>query len=105
MYCELLKIALDQSSEIEDQLTTAGTLATYLQSHAVLDCEGKHDRSRRSPMDGLFKELDHDLALIRLAQLFGIAIDVRAFVQPAIGRERLEQALVDRGIRLDELMA
>ena len=43
------------------------------------------------------------MALIKLARLVGIHSDIEAFDQPQKERSRLEQALVDHGIRLDEL--
>ncbi len=102
IYSDLLKIALDQSAEVEAQLTSAGTLAVYLRSRAVLQADVEQERPWESS-DKLFAELDYDIALIRVCRLVGIASAVQAFDQPGAERARLEQALVARGIRLDEL--
>ena len=53
--------------------------------------------------DALSRELDYDVALITLARLLGVDSDIESFDQPQKERSRLEQALVDHGIRLDEL--
>ena len=46
-----------------------------------------------------------DVALITLTRLLGVDSDVDPFDQPQEERSRLEQALVDHGIWLNELEA
>ena len=49
--------------------------------------------------------LAYDAALIELSRHLGIEVDLTRFGQPQHERARLEQALVARGIRLDEFDA
>jgi hypothetical protein len=46
--------------------------------------------------------LEYDVALITLARLLGLHSDVDSFDQPQKARLRLEQALADHGIRLND---
>ena len=77
----------------------------------LLQCRGRTDGVRGESgdsggaPDALSRELEYDVALINLARLVGIHSQVEAFDQPQKERSRLEQALVDHGIRLDELEA
>ena len=46
-------------------------------------------------------QVGYDVALLGLARLVGVETDPTRFEQPERERERLEQALRDRGIRLE----
>jgi len=101
MYTDFLRMAVDQAERSGDGATNGRALATLLQCRDRLSGEG-HDGSSGIAND-LFTELDYDVALIGLCRLLGIGTEIRAFEHQRRERSRLEQALVDRGIRLTEM--
>lgn len=101
MYAQFLSIALDQTPQSDGPLTTGQALGRLLQCRGRLDGD-RSDGGLRAP-DALSRELDYDVALVTLARLVGFHSDIASFHQPRKERSRLEQALVDYGIRLDEL--
>jgi hypothetical protein len=102
MYAQFLSIALDQASQSDGTPTTGRALGRLLQCRARLDGpRGESDGSSGTP-DALSRELEYDVALITLARLLGLHSDVDSFDQPQKARLRLEQALADHGIRLND---
>ena len=55
--------------------------------------------------DAIADQLAYDVALVELSQRLGIEVDLTRFGQPRQERDRLEQALISRGIHLDEFEA
>ena len=103
MYAQFLSIALDQASHSDGPPTTGQALGRLIQCRNRTDgVRGENGDVGGAP-DALSRELDYDVALITLARLIGIHSQVEAFDQPRTERLRLERALVDHGIRLDEL--
>ena len=103
MYAQFLSIALDQASQSDGTPTTGQALSRLLQCRDRLDgVRSESGRSSGAP-NALSRELEYDVALITLARLLGVDSDVDAFDQPQKERSRLERALTDGGIRLDEL--
>lgn len=103
MYVQFLSIALDQASHSDGPPTTGQALGRLLQCRGRMDgVLGVSGDSGGAP-GALSRELEYDVALITLARLVGIQSQVEAFDQPPTERLRLERALVDQGIRLDEL--
>lgn len=58
------------------------------------------DGSNRAVEADVARQLDYDVALVRLCQAAGVPIDLGAFAQPALERQRLEHALVEKGVDL-----
>ena len=105
MYSHFLTIALGQALPSDGPTTTGQALGRLLQRRGLLDeVRGESGASGGAPA-ALSRELDYDVALIRLARLIGVHSDIASFDRPQTERSRLEQALVDHGIRLDELEA
>ena len=102
MYAQFLSIALDQASQSDSAPTTGQALDRLFRCRGRLD--GLRGDSSGAP-DALSRELEYDVALITLARLLGVHSEVDAFDQPQEERSRLEQALVDHGIWLNELEA
>lgn len=105
MYQRLLGLALDETSD-GDGLTSSEALGQLLSCRRQLrhedDNSDGRDDSTGGTASGLGEELAYDLALLRLARMLGIPVDVRAFGQPNVARSRLEQAVEAYGIRLAE---
>jgi len=101
MYADFLRMAVDQAERSDGGATTGKALATLLQCRRRISGAG-HDGSSGIASD-LSTELDYDVALIGLCRLLGIHTEIRSFEHQRSERSRLEQALVDRGIRLAEL--
>jgi hypothetical protein len=101
MYTDFLRMAVDQAERPGGGATTGMALATLLQCRDRLSGPGLDGSSGIA--NDLFAELDYDVALIGLCQLLGIQTEIRAFEDQRRERSRLEQELVDRGIRLVEL--
>jgi hypothetical protein len=103
MYQRFLAMALDQAGDSDDALTSGESLVQLLLCRSQLHHrDGDPDESTGTE-SALGEELDYDIALLKLARLLGIAVDVQAFSQPDLERSRLEQAIEAHGIRLDDL--
>jgi hypothetical protein len=101
IYAQLLEDALDQT-QIDETSTTGDVVAHVLElrhrSGANLSGYTGADWAPAAIAD----QLAYDAALIELSRRLGIEVSVARFGQPQHERTRLEQALVARGIRLDE---
>jgi hypothetical protein len=53
----------------------------------------------------LARQIGYDVALLQLAQRFGIETDPNRFDRPGSERVRLEALLNDRGVRIDDVPA
>lgn len=103
MYSQFLSIALDQASQSHGPPSTGEALGRLIQCRNRTDgVRGEKGDSGGTP-DALSRELEYDVALIKLARLLDIHSTVDSFDQPQTERSRLERSLVDHGIRLDEL--
>jgi len=103
MYIEFLHSALEIPAGSEDTSTTGEALAQLLRCRANLGRIAKSPDNSSWAHAALADELAYDAALIRLARLFGIPVELRAFTQLSEERLHLEQGLQARGIRLEEL--
>ena len=103
MYEQFLAMALDETSDADDGLTAGEALVQLLLCRSRLRQSADDPDEASGAASALGEELDYDSALLRLAQLLGIQVNVQAFSQPSIERSRLERAIEAHGIRLDEL--
>lgn len=102
MYERFLAMALDETSDADDRLTAGEALVQLLLCRSQLHQRSDDPDESSGAASALGEELDYDIALLRLARLLGIQVDVRGFNQPHLERSRLEQAIEAHGIRLDE---
>ena len=103
MYQRFLGLALDETSNVDDGRSAGEAVAQVLLCRRQL--HGRDDGTDESSgiASALGEELDYDIALLRLARLLGIQVDVQAFDRPQAERTRLEQAIEIHGIRLSDL--
>ena len=101
MYSELLESALDVDEPSESEVTTTAALARVLNSRCRIGTATSSPG--RSPYDAIVDDLNYDVALICLARHLDIVCHVGDFDQHHAARNRLEQALAEKGIRLEEL--
>jgi hypothetical protein len=101
MYAQLLEAVLtdegDPSAPVPAR--SSGPLAELARLRHVMD----KNADRNDPRWGLQSvadQLAYDAALVRVARKRGVAVDLGAFDVPEQGRAQLEQALVDKGVRL-----
>lgn len=96
MYAEFLQLALDRV-QAADRVLTADEALTGLRScRSRLSADHRYQETPAA----LAQELNYDVALVSLARLLGIAVDIRAFDQPMSERSRLERAIEKTGIDL-----
>ncbi len=104
IYSQLLSAALEQTDGSEDESTTGEALTK------VLACRGKLEAqpAKRTGSDwaaaALADQLAYDIALIGLARRLGVDFDLDSFDQRQLERTRLERALENRGLGLDQLI-
>ncbi len=103
MYQRFLGLALDESSDVDDGLTAGEAVADVLLCRRQLHVRDDGPDGSSGIASALGEELDYDIALLRLARLLGIQVDLQAFDRPQAERTRLEEAIEAHGIRLDEL--
>ena len=103
MYQRFLGLALDEASYVDDGLTAGEAVAALLLCRRQLRERADDPDGPGGAASALGEELDYDIALLRLARLLEIPVDVQAFSQPSLERSRLEEAIKVHGIRLDEL--
>lgn len=101
MYAEFLKIALEQAPRSDDKLTVEAALTVLLQRRNRL--LGPKNESSSGIPSALSNELEYDTALIALPRLLDIPTDIRSFDVPQTERSRLELALLEKGIQIDEV--
>jgi hypothetical protein len=103
LYQRFLGMALDETSDVDDGLTAGEAVAVLLLCRRQL--QGRDDGSDGSSSiaSSLGEELDYDIALLRLARLLGIQVEVQAFDRPQVERSHLEQAIEAHGIRFNDL--
>jgi hypothetical protein len=109
MYSELLVASLRSTDPARDG---AGTTEAALLSELAA-C--RRDLTRALPADAagggvdasadIARQVDYDLALIRLCRLRGIDCDPARFTRPLVERRRLEDALVAAGVELPGSLA
>ena len=97
MYEQLLAMALDETSDAEDDLTAGEALVQLLLCRTQLRQSTEDPDKSSGAASALGEELDYDVALLKLARLLGIEIDVQAFSQPSLERSRLEEAIEAHG--------
>lgn len=99
MYAAFLQLALDRLPPSDGALTTGEAVIKLHQ------CRGRLAASRVNEGTPalLAEELNYDVALISLAQLLEIAVNVHTFDQPLPERSRLERAIETTGIDLYQI--
>lgn len=101
MYARLLEEVLNEEADTSASSPTrsSGPLAEVVRLSHVL--ERQADRTDPDwALQGVADQLAYDAALVRLARKRGVPTDLDSFEVPAHGRAQLEQALLDRGVRL-----
>jgi hypothetical protein len=102
MYTQLLDAAVGRRAP---EVTRAGERGALDQ---VLRCRARLDEGLPTPTDPdavpavLAREIGYDVALLELAETLGIDTDTSRFEQPHRERARLERALEDLGITLQQ---
>ncbi len=101
MYAQLLEAVLSDEGDpsAAPPTRTSGPLAEVVRLRHVLE---KH-ADRTDPgwaLQRVADQLAYDAALVRLARRRGVPIDLGSFDVPEYGRARLEEALIDKGVRL-----
>jgi hypothetical protein len=100
MYTQLLDAAFGQRGPVVVRPSKRSALDAVRRSRGA-----RHeDAPPRSDPDAvpavLAREIAYDVALLQLAEAWGIETDLGRFEQPLQERARLEQALRERGIML-----
>jgi hypothetical protein len=103
MYAQLLDSALRERTQPSLGTTPAKRLAELLRCRNRLTVSASSDGQSDGAEVTVVDQLSYDIALIDFARGMGVELDLQAFDQPQVERDRLEQALVSRGIRLDRL--
>ena len=103
MYQRFLGMALDETSNVDDGLTAGEAVAQLLLCRRQLRNRDDDPDGSSGVASALGEELDYDIALLRLARLLDIQVDIQAFDRPQVERSRLEQAIEVHGIRLNDL--
>jgi len=103
MYARLLDAVLSDDTDPPTSPPTRspGPLAEVVRLHHVLERHAE-GADPGSALQGVADQLAYDAALVRLARRRGIAVDIASFDVPELGRTRLEQALVAKGVRVPE---
>jgi hypothetical protein len=100
MYTQLLDAAFGQREPVVVRPSKRSALDALQRSRG----ERNEDAPPRSDPDAvpvvLAREIAYDVALLQLAEAWGIETDLGRFEQPLQERARLEQALRERGIML-----
>jgi hypothetical protein len=96
MYATFLELALNKTAPSDRTPTTGEALTKLHQCRSRLAASsGWHGTP-----EALADELNYDVALVSLAHLLGINVDVQAFARPLIERSRLEEAIVATGFEM-----
>jgi hypothetical protein len=109
MYSELLAASLRSTDPARDGAAT--TEVALLSELAA--CRRDLTRARPAEAAGggadasadIARQVDYDLALIRLCRLRGIDCDPGRFTRPLVERRRLEEALAAAGVELPGSLA
>ncbi len=104
IYAQLLDDALGQA-QVDKTSTTGDALAQLLEIRRRLGATVAGYAGGDWAPAAIADQLAYDIALIELSRRLGIEVNLRGFGQPQHERTRLEQALVARGMRLDEFDA
>jgi hypothetical protein len=101
MYARLLEAVLNEEADTpaSPHTRSAGPLAEVVRRSHVLERHTDHADPDWA-LQGVADQLAYDAALVRLARKRGVPTDLGSFDVPALGRAQLEQALLDRGVRL-----
>jgi len=100
MYARLLEAVLNEEADAPTSSPTrSGPLAEVVRRSHVLERQTDHADPDWA-LQGVTDQLAYDAALVRLARKRGVPTDLASFEVPARGRAQLEQALLDRGVRL-----
>ena len=99
MYVDLLTRALgnDEADARSQDLLQADVVSFRARLHGA---EAEGDNAPISAAESLARELAYDGALIRLCGALAVPAAPARFANPRAERERLEQALTDRGVSL-----
>jgi hypothetical protein len=100
IYERLLRSALEQSQSHESS-TSGDALAQLLERRRSAGNCSSYSGPDRAPA-AIADQLAYDVALIELSLRLGLEVDLTKFDQPRQERRRLEQALISRGVDLDE---
>jgi len=100
MYTQLLDAALHQLSVVGSSQEDV-VLAEVQRYRSQLE-RATPDVDPDTVSAALASQIGYDVALLRLAELFGIDSDPSRFDRPQLERTRLEAALVERGISFSQ---
>ena len=99
MYAQLLEAVLSDEVDPPAPPRSSGPLAELVRLRHAME---KH-AERNDPgwaLQAVTDQLAYDAALVRLARRRGVLFDLDAFDVPEQGRDRLERALLDKGVKL-----
>jgi hypothetical protein len=99
MYTRLLGSALDERSLVGPPPTAGQALAELVGARSALAERATPPERGSDPSVAVVHLLAYDVALVRLARLLSVRVDLEGFDQPQ--RDALEHRLLDRGVRLD----
>ncbi len=101
MYSELLSAALAHTRRGDDAGDTRAAIDEARQRRDELELDVPPATEPDAVHVLLARQVGYDVALVRLARLFGIDTGPGQFDRPESERSRLEAALGEHGIRLD----
>ncbi len=103
IYSELLSVALDEPVPSNDEASTAEALAKVAASRSRLNVEETPSTQSDWTAGAIADQLAYDIALIELARLLGIEVDLGGFGRSLTERARIEQLLMARGLPIDQV--
>jgi len=102
IYSELLSVALDEPVPSDDEASTAEALAKVAACRSRLHVEETRSTQSDWTAGAIADQLAYDIALIELARLLGIEVDLGGFGRSLTERARIEQLLMARGLPIDQ---
>jgi hypothetical protein len=100
MYTQLLDAAFGRRGPVLVRPTKQGALDALWRRRRELNQDVPPTSDPDAVPAVLAREIGYDVALLELAEVWGIESDPSHFEQPRLERSRLEQALRDRGVTL-----
>lgn len=101
IYAQLLADALDQSHS-DHNSTIGDALAQLLEYRSRLGTDMSSYSGTDRASAAIADQLAYDVSLVELSRRLGIEASLTRFGQPRHERARLEQALISRGIHLEQ---
>lgn len=103
MYTQLLGVALEERGLSAIRPTTGDAFAEVLRCRHRLSSSVPIPRDPDRASTAVADQLAYDVALIELAESLGIDCGPLRFGRLPSGRNAVEQALISRGVPLDDL--